>query len=106
MVDLITIVSLFEKPQRVSVTITTLGILIDRAFYAYPLVRDFSIAYDPPHVKLLYLDFVNFWHPLVSVPLEEIDPNEVRQTLLSTCIENLERTDETLTDAMRRVYKL
>ncbi len=106
MIGVITLLSTFLPPQKVPVIITNMGIVVSDMYYDFEAIADFSIAYDPPHVKYLYIEFVSSWHPLVSIPLEDIDPNEVRDLLLPYVIENLHRTDETLTDILRRVYKL
>ena len=106
MIDLIFLLSIFKKPERISVIISTTGILIGNGFYDYRLIKDFSIVYNPPQVKNLYLDFYSPWRPLISVPTEEIDPNQIREILLNFCMENFERNEETLTDLLRRVYKL
>ena len=98
--------STFLKPERIPIVITSTGIVVGDMFYDYQSVRDFSIVYDPPDVKLLYLDFYALSHPLISVPLEDVDPNIVRARLLTFCIENLNRNEEGLTDLVRRVYKL
>lgn len=106
MMGVILFVSMLNDPERISVVITTTGIVVGDMYYDYQSIRDFSIAYDPPHIKILYLDFFEFWHPMISVPLELIDPNVVRKQLLSFCPENLDRTEENLTDLVKRVYKV
>lgn len=106
MAGVITLVTSFAKPQRIEIIVTTLGVIVGSHFYEYKGVRDFSIAYDPPHVKILYLDFRSPFNPLLSIPLEETDPNDVRDCLGAYCSENLDRTEESLTDRLRRVYKL
>ncbi|MBI4599252.1 hypothetical protein HY734_03610 [Candidatus Uhrbacteria bacterium] len=106
MVGIITLLSTFQDPEKVDVVLTTTGVVIGNSFHDYQEMKDFSIAYSPPDVKLLYLDFQKLWHPMVSIPLEDTDPNEVRGILLQYCPENLNRTDETLTDMIRRLYKL
>jgi hypothetical protein len=106
MIGIITLLSTFDRPDRVHVILTTTGVVLGNAFYPYQDIRNFSLVYDPPEVKVLYLDFHKPWLPLLSVPLEEVDPNRVRETLLPFCVENLDRTDESLTDVVRRLYKL
>ena len=106
MIGVITLVSTFKEPDRVPVVITTTGIVVGDMYYDYQSIRDFSIAYDPPEVSLLYLDFHSSFHPVLSVPLEGRDPNDVRESLLPFVFENLERTDESLTDLFKRLYKL
>jgi hypothetical protein len=106
MLGVIYLVSTFREPERVDVAITDAGIVLGDTFYEYRDIRDFAIVYDPPEVKNLYLEFVSPLRPLLTIPLEETDPNAVREAMLPYCKEDLERTRETLTDALRRRYKL
>lgn len=103
---IIMLLAQFVKPSRIPVVITTTGVIVGDTYYDFQAVRDFSIAYDPPDVKILYLDFYALSHPLISIPLEDVDPNTVRESLLPFCMENLHRTEEGLNDVMRRLYKL
>ena len=86
--------------------LTTLGVVMGEEFFRYQDIKDFSIVYNPPDVKLLYLDFHRLIHPLVALPLESANPNAVRDALLPYIFENLEREEEGLTDLVSRVYKL
>jgi len=95
-----------QKPNLITIYITTLGIAIGNDFYEYKDVKDFSVIYSPPYVKLLYIDFPGILNPNVSISIEDIDPNIVREALLPYAFENLDREEEDLTDTLRRVYKL
>ncbi len=106
MLGVIKLLSTFSPPEKVPVVITNTGIVVSDMYYDFDAIMDFSIVYEPPDVKYLYLDFDSVLHPLVSIPLEDEDPNEVRELLLPYLIEDLHRTDERLTDVLRRVYKL
>ena len=106
MIGVITLLSTFLPPERVPVIVTNTGVVVSDMYYDFDAITDFSIAYDPPHVKYLYLEFASPLHPLVAIPLEDQDPNEIRDLLLPYTVENLHRTDERLTDILRRVYKL
>lgn len=99
-------ISTFIKPGKIPIIITNTGIVVGDMYYDYQSIRDFSIVYDPPEVKLLYLDFHAMSHPIISISLEDTDPNEVRECLLPFCLENLKRNEESLTDLFRRLYKL
>lgn len=106
MVGVITLLSTFKTPDRISVMITTTGVIVGDLYYDYQSIRDFSIVFEPPDVSILYLDFHSSLHPLISVPLEEMDPNLIRDALLPFCTENFHRNEESLTDLMKRLYKL
>ncbi len=105
MMGVILFVNNLKHPEEVQVYITELGILVGDEFYPFKEIKDFSVVYDPPHIKLLYVDFVSIWKPLLTIPLESVDPNEVREAILPYAFENLEREEETLTDMFRRLYK-
>jgi len=103
---IVILLSTFQAPEKIDVGITSNGIIVGDHFHNYKEIKNFSIAYEPPAVKTLYVDFEKPWLPLVAIPLEDLDPNYVRQCLMPFCLENLERTEETLTDYVRRLYKL
>lgn len=95
-----------RKPARTQTYITTEGVVFNDRLYTFRDLRDFSITYEPPTVKNLYLTFSSSLQPMLSIPLEDANPNLVRAALLPFVYENLARDGETLTDTLRRVYKL
>ncbi len=95
-----------RKPQRMQTYITSRGIIFQNALYPYEDIYDFSIVYQPPTVKNLYISFSRAFNPPLSIPIEDANPNLIRAALLSYLRENLNNTEETLTDRLRRVYKL
>lgn len=106
MFAVITLMRDLRKPERIAVYITTSGIVFGHDFYPYQDVRDFSIIYNPPEVKTLYVTFHGMLAPTLTVPLEEANPNDVRKALLPYAFENLNREREYLTDLISRLYKL
>ncbi len=106
MIGVIMLLSTFVSPERVPVVITNTGVVVADMYYDFEAIKDFALAYDPPEVKILYLDFQSPWQPLLSIPLEDVDPNQVRECLLPYCKENIHQSEERLTDMVRRLYKL
>lgn len=106
MVGVLTLVNSMRNPRAITVHLTTLGIVVGDDFHSFKEIKDFSLIYEPPQIKLLYVSFVSRWHPMIAVPLEEIDPNAVREILLPYVFENIDREEEGLTDMLRRVYKI
>ena len=106
MFAVITIMRDLKKPARIPVFITTAGVVFGNEFYRFQDIRDFSISFEPPTVKALYISFHGRVQPMLSIDLDDMNPNEVRRTLLPYVYENLEREGESLTDVLRRVYKL
>jgi hypothetical protein len=95
-----------RKPARVRAYVTTSGVVFGDEFYPYEKIKDFSISYSPPDVKYLYVAFQSRVQPTLSIHLDDVNPNDVRQALLPYVFENLDRDGESLTDTLRRVYKL
>jgi len=106
MLGVIMLLGTFVRPDRTDVMITSTGVVLGDMYYDFDAIQDFSIVYDPPNVKVLYIEFNSPWHPLLSIPLEDEDPNSIREELLPFCVENIDRSQETLTDVLRRVYKM
>lgn len=106
MFAVITLLRDIKQPNRLSVYITTAGVVFGNDFYSYRDIKDFSVVYDPPDVKTLYVSFHGYLSPTLTVPLEDVNPNEVRQALLPYAFENLNRENEYLTDTLSRLYKL
>ncbi|MDP2631731.1 MAG: DUF2892 domain-containing protein [Candidatus Uhrbacteria bacterium] len=106
MMGIILLVNGLHQPDQIMVHITDQGVVVGDEFFAYEEIKDFSLIYKPPHTKILYIDFISLWKPLLTIPLEESNPNVVREVLLQYAFENLEREDETLTDLFRRLYKM
>ena len=97
----------FRDPEDVPVIILTTGVAIGNHYHTWDEVKDFWVAYDPPEVRKLYIDFNRNREPYVSIDLpEDMDPNEVREVMLEFAEENQNRKEESLTDYVSRLYKL
>ena len=104
---LLMILEHYRNPEDVPVVLLSTGVAVGNHFHEWKDVRDFSIAYKPPEVQKLYIDFHKLRHPLMSVDIpDNIDPNEIRAVLKQFVKENLERDEEIFADYVRRLYKL
>jgi len=95
-----------RDPARIHVSLTDNGIVVGETFFPFRDMRTFAIVYEPPVVKNLYINLKSRWRPLLSIPLESIDPVQVRDLMLPFAIEDLDQTEESLTDLVSRLYKL
>jgi len=98
--------SALREPQQLSFVMTDLGIGIGGQFFQFKELKEFWILYEPPEVKNLYFEFKQAIRPHLVVPLDEINPLEVRDILVSYVDENLEDHDEPLTDLFGRLFKI
>lgn len=106
MFAVITLMRDVRKPARITVALTTSGVVFGHDFYRYEDMKDFSIVYNPPEVKTLYVTFHGLMNPTLTIPLEDANPNDVRKVMTAYCFENLNREREYLTDLISRLYKL
>lgn len=84
----------FQRPRQIPVIIAEDGIIVDKQFYPYKILRGFYVIYEPPHSKFLYLEFKNKLRNNLPVPLEEMNPIKVRDALLNYLDENIEMDEE------------
>ncbi|NQV12477.1 hypothetical protein HQ524_03865 [Candidatus Uhrbacteria bacterium] len=97
----------FNDPEDVPIVILTTGIVIGNHYHPWEEVKNFWIAYEPPDIQKLYIDFHKNRHPYVSIEMpDNLDPIELRDTMLEFADENDDRQEESLTDYIRRLYKL
>ena len=96
-----------RDPDMVEIRLTDEGIVVGRKFYDYDEFKDFSIVYKPKQgVKKLYLEFKNVVRPRISINLENMNPLPIRETLLKYLSEDLEQTDQHLSESLAKIFKL
>jgi len=96
-----------REPAMVDINLTDEGVIIGRRFYDYDEFKDFSIVYKPRReVKNLYFEFKNSLRHRLSIPLLNMNPLSIRENLLKYLAEDLERTDEPLSEGLAKMFKL
>ena len=96
-----------RRPEMVNFSITDEGVVIGRKFYDYDDLKNFAIVYKPNQgVKNIYFEFKNVIRPRLSIPFEKINPLPVRKELLKYLPEDLERTDQPLSEVLAKLFKL
>lgn len=97
----------FRDPDSIPVVLLSTGIAVGNHYHPWDEIKDFWIAYDLPDVYKLYVDFQKIREPYVSIDVpEDLDPNELRELLLAFVDERTDRQEESLTDYVKRLYKL
>lgn len=106
-ISLITILHDGQEPISLEVALTDEGVVVGRKFYDYDEIDTFSFVYKPSQgIKRLYFEFNNPVRPRLSFPLDNLDPLPIREFLLRYLPEDLERTDEPLSEGLARMLKL
>lgn len=96
-----------RNPQPVLISLTTEGIIVGNQFYDYDEIKQFAIVYKPSqNLKRLYFEFKSTRKHRLSLALHETNPLYLREHLLKYVPEDLERTDEPLSEFLSRVLKL
>lgn len=105
-IDLIILIQVNRKPDRIDFKITDQGLLIGTSFTPYRNIGKFWIIYNPPKVKTLYFNFKSTLKPNITIPLENKNPLRVRETLLQYIEEDLEKEEESNSEQIRKFLKL
>ena len=94
-----------KKPKKIKFAIYQDGITLDELFYEFKDLYQFWLVYDPPEIKTLYIESNGFLVRKILIPLEDQNPIQIREILLSYLKEDLEREDEDFVDTLRRLTK-
>jgi hypothetical protein len=95
-----------QKAPDVPIGITSLGIIINNRFYSYSECLSFYIIYEPPHIKTLYIDTKSPVRPTLRLPLNDVNPIEIRAALRKVLPEDLEKEEEPASDSFARKWML
>ena len=96
-----------KEAQKVRISLTDDGVEVGRKIYDYDEIKDFAIVYKPKQgVKNLYFEFKTITKPRLSIPLLDRDPLIIRDKLLKYLQEDLERTEQPLSEGLAKMFKL
>ncbi len=95
-----------EKPRQVLVQVGDNGIVWDGKLHLFQNMDRFSIIYQPPLSKVLYLEAKSSLTPRIRIPLENEDPILLREHLRQYVKEDLDLQDEHLSDILARLLKI
>ena len=95
-----------QDPIILPFRITDVGVVVNNRLYLYSEFESFYIIYNPPETKMLLLETKKTLRPLLRIPLMDINPNEVRSTLLEYMVEDTEKEEEPFADMIARQWML
>ncbi len=95
-----------QDPLDVSFAITALGIIVGNRFYPYGELDGFYIIYEPPQVKMLFIETTSSVRPLLRIPLMDNNPIEIRATLRKHLDEDLAKEAEPVADTFARRWRI
>jgi hypothetical protein len=107
LVALVIILREGQEPMKIKFSITDEGLIVGKKFYDYDEIKDFSIIYKPKiPVKNLYFEFKTAVRPRLSIPLLNMNPLPIREILLKYLTEDLERTDQPVSEFLGKFFKI
>lgn len=95
-----------EHPETMLIQIGDNGIVVNGDYLPYSKLHNFSIVYQPPHVRVLYVESKNPFRPRLRVSLGEQDPVEIRDHLRRYLKEDLALQDEHASDILGKLFKI
>lgn len=96
-----------DKTATIPVSVDDNNIQVGNKIYPYDKIKHFSIVYKPDEdIKNLYLEFKNQLHFRLSIPLLDINVLKIREFLLKNLDEDIERTEQPLSEQLTKILKL
>lgn len=103
---LIILYQYFQEARLVDVRIGEDGIIVDNKFYPWKILKCFWLVYNPPAAKFLYLEFKTKIQKYLPIPLQDINPLELREILLNYLNEDINKDEEEFDDTIARLLKM
>lgn len=94
-----------RKPKRIQVQLKEFGVRVNTSFYKYRDLTKFWIVYRPGDVKTLNFETSNLFNPVLTIQLEDQDPNQIRELLKDKIFEDLDHQESRI-DQMARNLRL
>ena len=94
-----------QAPLQLVFRITDLGVIVGNRFYSYSELDSFYFIYQPPQVKTLYFETKSAFRPLLPIPLLDVNPLDVRTSLLEFLSEDVEKEQEPVSDQIARNWR-
>ncbi len=95
-----------QTPPQLPFRITDLGVVVGTRFYSYSELDFFYIIYQPPQVKTLYFETKSAFRPVLRIPLLDVNPLDVRASLLEFLSEDVEKEEEPVSDQIARNWRI
>lgn len=95
-----------REAENLDFVISEDGIIIGNKLIEYKELKEFYIIYQPPKIKNLYLQRRNTFKPLITIPLLDQNPVEIRKILLEFMNEDLEKEEIPGLESISEIFKL
>ena len=94
----------FRKPEKITFTLTSTGIVVADKNFPYKIIKKFWIVYYPPEIKTLNLETSAYLNSHIKIELGDQNPIEVKKFLKNYLPEDLDK-EESLPEVIARKLK-
>ncbi len=95
-----------NEPVELDFAITETGVVIGNKFFPFFEIEKYWLIYNPPEIKTLYFEPKTILKHRISIPLDDVDPIELRSYLNQYLVEDIEREEEPISDRLGRILKI
>lgn len=95
-----------QEPVPMLVQIGDNGIVVNGKLHLYQDLDTFSLIYQPPLLKILYVETRNVLTPRLRIALNDQNPVEIRQHLKTYLKEDLDLRGEYVSDIIGRLLRI
>jgi len=95
-----------QSPRQILIQIGDNGIVVDGRLHLFQDLDTFSIIYQPPYSKVLYIEPRSSLAQRMRLELDDQDPVEIRSHLLRYMREDLDLQGEHVSDIIGRLLRL
>ncbi|NMC51634.1 hypothetical protein GYA54_02830 [Candidatus Kuenenbacteria bacterium] len=106
MVIMVMFINHHSEPRPIEFIIDHEGIKLGEKHYKYKDIKNFWIIYEPPTVKKIFFVFMSNTKPILSIPIGEENPVDIRAFLRQYLEEDLDQEAEPFSEAMGRILKI
>jgi hypothetical protein len=95
-----------QEPVPMLVQIGDNGVVINGKLHLYQDLDTFSLIYQPPLIKVLYIETRNILTPRLRITLDDQDPVAIREQLKQFLKEDLDLRGEYVSDIIGRLLRI
>lgn len=95
-----------QEPIPMLIQIGDNGIVVNGKLHLYQDLDTFSLIYQPPVLKILYIETRNFLTPRLRISLDDQDPVQIREHLKRYLKEDLDLRGEYVSDIIGRLLRI
>lgn len=95
-----------QEPVPMLIQIGDNGIVVNGKLHLYQDLDNFSIIYQPPVLKILYVDTRSLLTPRLRISLDKQDPLQIREHLKKYLREDVDLRGEYVSDIVGRLLKI